>query len=216
MDRISKLCAYLEPCSTFADVACDHGYCAGHMLKNGLCESAVISDISAKSLSKAENLLSGYIKRGKCSSVCCDGLELIAESTEQILIAGIGGEEIVKILKNSFIPRSFVFQPMKNAEALRAYLLGNGCAITADDIFTDGKNFYFVVKGTRSGKTENYSKAQYAYGKDSLSNPVLKDYLSEETAKKLSYLRREMSGESRERLEEEVAFMQGVLKGEIN
>ena len=97
MDRIKKLCTYLQPCNTFADVACDHGYCAEYMLKNGLCERAVISDISEKSLSKAETLLSVYIKNGRCCAACCDGLEGLDVNTDEALIAGIGGEEIVKI-----------------------------------------------------------------------------------------------------------------------
>ena len=58
MDRISILCSFLDKCTSFADVACDHAYCAEYMLKNNLCESAFVSDISEKSLSKARKLLS--------------------------------------------------------------------------------------------------------------------------------------------------------------
>ena len=112
MDRIDKLCSYLDKCATFADVGCDHGYCSRYMLKNGLCESAVISDISAKCIQNAETLLDDYIKNGKVNSVCCNGLDGINEETEQILIAGIVGEEIVSIFKNSFIRLNFVLQPM--------------------------------------------------------------------------------------------------------
>lgn len=215
MDRIKILCSYLGKCKTFADVACDHGYCAEYMLENGLCESAVISDISDKSLSKAEKLLSRYIKNGRCQSVCCDGLEKI-DNADLVLIAGIGGEEIVRILKNSYIPQSFVFQPMKNAETLRAYLIENGCRISLDDIFTDGKNYYFVIKGGGFGNNAEYTKAQLLYGKHSLENPVLKEYLKEEISKKKSYLTRQMTEESRVGLEKAITFMQGVLIGEIN
>ncbi len=220
MDRIKKLCAYLEKCETFADVACDHGYCAEYMLANNLCERALISDISAKSLSKAEKLLSDYIADGKCRAVVCDGLEKIESSVEQVLIAGIGGEEIVKILKNSYIPRFFVFQPMKNARTLREYLLNNGCALCADDIFTDGKNYYFVIKGSRAQDNKNgsncYTKAQLAYGRDSLNNPVLREYLQEELNKKREYLSRGMSENSRAALSEDARFIEGVLSGEFN
>ena len=216
MDRISQLCKYLDSCKTFADIACDHGYCAEYMLKNGLCESAVISDISAKSLSKAEKLLSGFIENGKCRSVVCDGLEKIDCSTEQILIAGIGGEEIVKILQNAYIPKTFVFQPMKNAESLRAYLLRNECEILQDDIFTDGRNYYFIIKGRRGSVKVNYNEAQLAYGKDSLKNPVLKEYLQTELEKKLNYLTREMADNSRAELLKNVRFIEGVLNGDCN
>ena len=216
MDRIKTLCSYLDKCSTFADVACDHGYCARYMLENGMCENAVISDISDKCLAKAQNLLSDYVKRGKCRAVCCDGLEWIDKDTEQILIAGIGGEELVRILKNSFIPKSFVFQPMKNAEHLRGYLLRSGCEITADDLFTDGKNYYFVIKGKNCGGAQAYTKAQLLYGRDSLKSPVFANYLKEEIEKKRGYLKRDMSAEHRERLEADVSFMRGVLNGEID
>ena len=215
MDRITKLCSYLGKCKTFADVACDHGYCAEYMLKNKLCESAVISDISEKSLSKAETLLSEYISCGRCKPVCCDGLENIERDTELILIAGIGGEEIVKILKNSFIPKSFVFQPMKNVKELRAYLLENGCKILTDDIFSDGKNYYFIVKGERCGGAGEYTKAQLEYGKDSLNNPVFFEYLKEEMTKKQSYLSRTMSEQNRAEIVRQLTFMNGVYNREI-
>lgn len=215
MDRIAKICSYLDECKSFADVACDHGYCAQYMLKNGLCESAVVSDISEKSLSKARSLLAEYISSGKCTAVCCDGLDGIAATYEQVLIAGIGGEEIVKILRNAYIPKSFIFQPMKNAEILRAYLLENGCEMTADDIFTDGKNYYFIIKGKGSGKRSDYSAAQIKYGRDSFSNDVFYAYLKEELAKKKSYLLRDMTGKSREELKKEIYYIEGVLNGEI-
>lgn len=215
MDRIKILCSYLDPCTVFADVACDHGYAAEYMLKNGLCSEAIISDISANSLKKAETLLSGYIENGKCRSVCCDGLARV-HGADEVLIAGIGGEEIVKILKEGYIPEKFVFQPMKNAEVLRKYLLNSGCKPQTDDVFTDGKNFYFIIKGVSYGGSGKYTEAESEYGKDSLKNPVLKDYLNAEINKKRGYLSREMSAESRTLLEEKISFMQGVADGEIN
>ena len=215
MDRISKLCSYLSGCKTFADVACDHGYIAEYMLKNGLCESAVVSDISEKCLKKAEILLAKYISAGKCRAVCCDGLKEIDPETDCVMIAGIGGEEIIKILKEGFIPKSFVFQPMKNADALRAYLLENGCYLQTDDIFTDGKKYYFIIKGAK-GNAQQYTHEQLLYGKDSLYNPVFYNYLIEELNKKKSYLSSGMTDESRLALTQQINAMEEVLKGEAN
>jgi len=215
MDRIKQICGYLEPCGSFADVACDHGYCAEYMLKNKLCKSAVISDISAKSLEKAQTLLSDYIKSGVCRAVCCDGLEKISENVDQVLISGIGGEEIIKILNNSFVPESFVLQPMKNAKQLRAYLLSRGCEITRDDIFSDGRNFYFIIKGQSLGGEKEYSKAELEFGRDSLSNAVLKQYINCELEKKYGYLKRELSERSLSDVQKSITFLKGVLSGEI-
>lgn len=215
MQRIKKLCAYLDKCESFADVACDHGYCTRYMFENGLCKTAQVSDISENSLSKAKTLLKTYIESGACRAVCCDGLKGIDGETSQVLIAGIGGEEIVKILEYGFIPQTFVFQPMKNAEALRAYLLQNNCEITADDIFSDGRNYYFIIKGRRAGAKSEYTAAQIKYGRDCFKNPVFCEYLSAELEKKKGYLTRPMSDGSRAEIEREAAYIKGVLNGEI-
>ena len=213
MERIQKLCSYLFKCKTFADVACDHGYIAEYMLKNKLCESAVVSDISEKCLKKAETLLSKYISAGNCRAVCCDGLKMIDSDTDCVMIAGIGGEEIIKILSEGFIPKAFIFQPMKNADTLRAYLLKNNCFIQTDDIFSDGKKYYFVIKG-QHGSAQNYTNEQLLYGKDSLKNPVFYDYLRAELKKKKGYLKNDMTDESRQNLSHQIKEMEEVLKGE--
>ncbi|MDE6666872.1 MAG: class I SAM-dependent methyltransferase [Clostridia bacterium] len=210
MDRIKKLCSYLDKCSTFADVGCDHGYCTQYMLKNGLCEIAVISDISAKCLQKAENLLADYIQNGKVTSVCCNGLEGISEETEQILIAGMGGEEIVSIFKNSFIPQKFVLQPMKNIRAVREYLLQNGAEISVDEPFESCGKFYFVIKGKKCGNSSIYGGQQLEFGLN-LSCETTKKYIKSELNKKRAYLERDLKIETRLQIEEEIRFMEGVL-----
>lgn len=215
MERISQVCSTLDECKVFADVGCDHGYCAQYMLKNGLCERVIISDISAKSLQKAEIALAEYAEQGKVLSVCCDGLYQ-GEIADQVLIAGMGGEEIVKILKQGYIPEKFVFQPMKNPELVRAYLLENGCELTKDDIFKSGKYYYFIIKGNRSSqRVLPYGKGELAFGRDSLKNPVLYDYLNEEITKLNGYLTRALSTESRAQLEQRYDFLKGVYSGEI-
>ena len=141
MDRIHKLCAYLDNCECFADVGCDHGYCTQYMLKNNKCKTAVISDISEKCLAKAEKLLKDYIKIGTVQSVVCNGLQKIDEKTDQILIAGMGGEELIQILTSAYIPQTFTFQPMKNVQKVREYLIANGAEITVDEPFESGCKF---------------------------------------------------------------------------
>ena len=210
MDRIKKLCSYLDKCSTFADVGCDHGYCTLYMLKNGLCERAVISDISAKCLQKAETLLAGFIKNGVVASVCGNGLDGISEVVGQVLIAGMGGEEIVDILKNSFIPRSFVLQPMKNVRAVREYLLSNGAHITLDEPCESRGKFYFVIKGSKCGVPTAYNGKQLEFGLN-LTGKATEKYIQIELFKKRAYLERDLKDETRRQIENDICFMEGVI-----
>lgn len=213
MDRIKKLCTYLDKCESFADVGCDHGYCTLYMLKNQLCDRAIISDISEKCLDKAKALLKDYIASGQAVPVCCSGLESIGRDVRQVLIAGMGGDEIVGILKNSFIPEKFVLQPMKNCRAVREYLLSQGAEITVDEVFESGGKFYTVIKGGRSGKKTVYSEIQLDYGL-SVDGADCQKYLMAELNKKLGYLQRELGKDARAEIEAQVKILRRLLKDE--
>ena len=174
--RIDTLCALLVSVKTFADIGCDHGYCSEYMLKNGLCEYAILSDISKGSLAKAEALLAPYIRQGRATSVLGDGFLGVPNDVDEVLIAGMGGSEIVSILsdkKYGFMPKRFVFQPMHDSEKLRRYILENGGYIERDFTFQDVKFYDVIVGGRREdgGKVRDespYTDAEYELGRENL------------------------------------------------
>ena len=159
-ERIKILCAHLRPAETFADVGCDHGYMSEYMLKNGLCGKLYFSDVSKGSLEKAKKRLATYVAEGKAVGVLGDGFYGIPHDTEEVLIAGMGGSEIVDILsheKYGFLPRRFVFQPMLDGEKLRRYLIARGAYLERDYTFeSDGKPYDCIVGRRR----EENEKAQ--------------------------------------------------------
>ncbi len=169
--RLTELYGELEACRLFADVGCDHGYCTQYMLENDLCRCAQISDISAKSLQKAEALLSAYINAGRVRAVVCAGLEKIDPNTDLVLIAGMGGEEIVGILRDGFLPPKVVLQPMKNSDKVRRFLLQEGYGILRDNtFFADGK-FYDLIRAVRGSACGTYTADMIMFGRDNLLNP---------------------------------------------
>lgn len=220
--RIDTLCSLLSPASLFADVGCDHGYCTEYMLKNGLCEHAIISDISKGSLEKAKTLLASYLAAGVATAVLGGGFVGVPKDVDEVLIAGMGGGEIVGILsdkKFGFMPKRFVFQPMHDALKLRRYIFENGGYIERDFTFEDGK-FYDVIVGGRADDTNvsvPYSDAEYEFGRDNLKDrpqaflkrmkKLLKDmdkYLSAPT----------LQEKSRAEIEVRKRKLQEVLNGE--
>ncbi len=221
--RIETLCSLLTKTEVFADVGCDHGYCSEYMLKNGLCKKAILSDISKGSLAKAEELLAEYIKDGRAKSVLGDGFYGVPKDVGEVLIAGMGGSEIVSILSDKaygFMPNRFVFQPMHDAEKLRRYILENGGEIERDFTFADGK-FYDVICGKKAkcgGQVRKYSDAEYEFGRENLEK-MPTDFVKR-TKKQLAnidkYLKNpKLQQESKDALEERKKRLQGVLSGEI-
>ena len=170
--RLQTVCGQLSPCDTLADVGCDHGYCTLYALERGLCRRAVISDISRSSLHKAEELLSAYIAEGRVESVCCAGLSQVPRNCDQVLIAGMGGEEIVKILEGSFLPQALVLQPMKNTEKVRAFLLEKGYCLVRDFLFYDGPKHYDLLRAERGAPPRAYGSLELEFGYDNIHAPL--------------------------------------------
>ena len=163
--RLEELYSVLLPCKKFADVGCDHGYIAKAMIIGGKAEEVVVSDISAPSLKKAERLLSS-IEGARFKAVVCDGLDGVDDDCDQVLIAGMGGEEIIAILgKAVFLPERLVLQPMKNVDKLRKSLLLLGYRIERDYIFKDEK-FYNVIAAIRGN--DSYTEDELFFGRDNL------------------------------------------------
>ena len=216
-DRISHICDALFAAPVFADIGCDHGYMALHMLKNHLCERAYISDISSGSLKKAQALLADYIAEGKCIPVVANGLEGIKEPCDLVLIAGMGGEEIVSILAKFPLPRRFVLQPMKSREKVRRFLLSRGAKIERDCTFSEEKRtvkYYDLIVGAAEGG-DVYSEREFRYGRDNLNGvspcPFL-DMMRGEREKIASRLtRQEMSAPNREKLLKELSEKENII-----
>jgi tRNA (adenine22-N1)-methyltransferase len=83
--------------------------------------------------------------------IVSDGFDNMRGITDsyQAIIAGMGGEEIIKILsknENTKNIKSFILQPQKNVVNLREYLINNGYKIVDDVVVKDGSQFYCILK----------------------------------------------------------------------
>ena len=96
MSRLDILFDLIGEGKVFADVGCDHGYIAEMVIKSGKYEKVILSDVSAKSLQKAVDLLSSY--QDKVTFIVSDGFLKYDQTPDEAIIAGMGGEEIIKIL----------------------------------------------------------------------------------------------------------------------
>ena len=220
--RIDTLCSLLQPCRSFADVGCDHGYCSKYVLDKGLCNNVIFADISKGSLAKAERLLVKYVLDGKAKASLGGGFFGVPKDTEQVLIAGMGGSEIIGILadkKYGFLPDKFVFQPMHDAEKLRRYLVENGAYIERDYTFFD-KKYYDVIVGRkkRDTDTQTYSDKEYEFGKENVATmpEAFVARTKKQLAQTITYLTREnMQEEGKRELKERERKLREILGYEV-
>ena len=190
-NRFDEIFSAIESCSVFADIGCDHGYMTEKVLKSGKCDKAIISDVSEKCLEKAKTLLFGYIESGKCEYFACDGFDKITYC-DQALIAGMGGEETIKILKkSSFKPEKLVLQPMKSVKELRLFLVSFGYKIEKDYLFTASGKYYTLIKASLGRDFLTEEEAEFGRTNISLLPSDFTSWISKEIEKLCAYSKAE-------------------------
>ena len=85
------------PCA--ADVGCDHGRLTAYLLERCDSLSMIASDVSAPSLEKAKRLFAQKGFDGRVRTAVADGLAGIDRPMDAIVIAGMGAEMILKIIR---------------------------------------------------------------------------------------------------------------------
>lgn len=210
--RLQVIVSEIPHCGSFADVGCDHGYAAQAVLDSGKCSNVTVSDISAPSLEKAKRLLAPYIACGKVKAVVCDGLTGFSPC-EVVLIAGMGGEETVKILSEApFKPQTAVLSPMKNQAKVRQYLERSGYGIIKDYTFCDGR-FYHLIVAKIGAECSPYSADEFEYGRTNLQEMPsdFVAYLKKELEKARAYQKKVVSDTDKNEFERRINALKELL-----
>lgn len=135
----------IKPCYAFADIGCDHGIIAYYVVKNGLAKKVYACDISEKSLEKARALISDK----DAEFLVGDGFSPLKERgicVDEAVIAGMGGEMIIKILSACADRPRLVLGAQKNTDKLRRFLVSHGYFIENDVKVLDGGIFYDIIR----------------------------------------------------------------------
>ena len=137
-ERLSRILSLIPQDARVADIGTDHGYLPLHLIIRGT-EKVICCDVAAEPLEKARRNLRrfGYTADFRLG----DGLACVAPGeADYIVIAGMGGETIAKILENSEWPRgghTYILQPMSKGERLCGYLSLAGYTVTGQFIVSE-------------------------------------------------------------------------------
>lgn len=154
-------------CRRVADIGCDHGKLLEELFKQNKIDYAFAGDISEPSVNKAVELLKGSNRN--FDHAVGDGLEKITSShdIEQVIISGMGGLEIIKIMsKNSINIENFVLQPQNNEIKLKEWLVSNCYDINSDFIVKDRHIYYNIIKVKKVDKIKRKNCFDLRFGEE--------------------------------------------------
>lgn len=161
-ERLALCASFVRDGTKLADIGTDHAYLPVWLAKNGKIVSAVAADIRPKPLENAKENIRRYNAENMVSTVLSDGLDEIEPSQAQdIVIAGMGGELIAKIIDRPQwlydSSRRLILQPMTRAESLRLFLCEKGFKTEQEKACISGGKTYSVMVCSYDGKVRECS-----------------------------------------------------------
>ena len=159
LDNRLMLCAEMvRKDSTVADIGTDHAYLPVWLCKKGVCKKGLACDIKSEPLKNGIKTIEKYEAQKLVEPRISDGLLSVGENeADDIVIAGMGGELIVRIMsewkysKNS--DKRFILQPMTKCEEVIRFLCENGFEILAQKSCVADKKVYTVLNASYVDKT---------------------------------------------------------------
>lgn len=185
-ERMLRTAGFVSRGNRTADVGCDHAYTSIYLVEQGIAPQVIAMDVNAGPLARAKENVKKFGMEENISLRLSDGLEaLLPRETDTILIAGMGGPLMERIL--SAYPekvdtvKELVLQPQSEIAEFRRFVQKIGFRITEEDmLFEDGK--YYTILRAEHGEEEPWTEEEYLYGKylRKEAYPVLREFLAQE------------------------------------
>lgn len=172
----------LRPQKRMADIGTDHAYLPIWAVRQGLTSYAIASDINQGPLDAALRNVIRYHTEGKMELRRSNGLQGFSpQDADDIVIAGMGGELIAKILAEaSWLKdpeKRLILQPMTSPEELRLFLGEEGYCVRKEPVVEDGGRIYAVMLVEYTGEKTQPDDLYLQIGKVAGDTDEEKKYL---------------------------------------
>ena len=165
MDRLKEIAKLCNGSNVLLDVGCDHGYVIIDAILNYGVKYAIGTDINQGPLEKARlNIIKNNIE-DKTSLILTDGIKDVNLDFDTVVIAGMGGLLIKKILEDSFskiINKKLIIEANNNRDIVRKYLCNNGFIINNEIALFDNDKYYEIIEFIPGNN--KYNEIELKYG----------------------------------------------------
>ena len=161
--RLEVVASFVNDNSKVIDIGCDHGLLSIYLVNKYKNIKVIASDVNENALSSAITNIKKEKLENRIETRLGSGLDVVkADEIDTIVIAGMGTNTIVSILKYSTSKLSnvnnIIIQSNTDLYFLRKNITSLGYYIE-DEILVEDKNIiYTVIKFTKGKKRYNYEK----------------------------------------------------------
>ena len=172
--RLCTAASFVRDGAVVADIGTDHAYLPIYLVLSGKVNRAYASDINEGPIQRANENIQKHGLQDKIFTEVIPGLDGVEKAApSDIVICGMGGELIVKILESSPYIRQenirLILQPMTQVEKVREYLSKGFSTIVENIVFEDEK-IYQILCLQYDGRLHEHTKTELELGKLNIEN----------------------------------------------
>ncbi len=134
--RLEAVASFVSNNEVVLDVGTDHGLLMIYLIKNKIIERGYASDLREGPLKSAQQNVELFGLNNKIQLLLSDGLNKMSDDVTTIIIAGMGGELISKILSNDLDKikdKTLILQPNTQVPNLREFIMNNNLKIIDEE-----------------------------------------------------------------------------------
>ena len=165
-DRLKLIGDLVKANSFCLDVGCDHALLDIYLVKRNKNIKAIASDVAEGPIEIAKNNIKRERLEGKIETRLGDGLDTYSDEVDTIIISGMGGRNMIGIMKSHIEVLkkvdTIILSPNNYQEDVKRFLCNNGFYISNEKLVKEKKFIYQVIVFEK-GK-ERYNKLDYFFG----------------------------------------------------
>ncbi|MDG5786565.1 tRNA (adenine(22)-N(1))-methyltransferase TrmK [Evansella sp. AB-P1] len=164
-NRLEKVASFIKKDAIVADIGSDHGYLPVFLVKQGIAKEAIAGEVNEGPLKAAATQVKRNGLEGKIKTKLGDGLKVLTgEKVDTVVIAGMGGPLISKILAegNDYLQNvnRLILQPNIAADHIRRWLIENRWILLDEVIMNEDNHIYEILVAERGDPFVPYSADQ--------------------------------------------------------
>lgn len=201
--RLATISALIDHDSVVADVGSDHGKLLLYLHEQGrISKGYGIENKSGPFLILQESLSS--LPKAQLIAIMQDGISHLESDVDTLVLAGLGGETIIRILNEGLINLPQIKTIITDAHTaigdVRRQVVKLGYYISAERLVYDHHKYYQIVKFAKTAKSVIYTDFEYEYGPFIIRDESFRCYASKLIADIDAILDRNISFTSRQTL----------------
>lgn len=177
--RLQAIADIVIPCTSVADIGCDHAQLSVALIEQKKCKHVYASDLRLGPILRAKETVEENEMSNQITCIHGDGLEGVHSPLDCIVIAGMGFETIQHILENgkakAHAASQIVLASHTQVKELREWLYTQGYRIDNESIVYD--KFYYEILSVHYEPNIIYEAFDFEIGEYASSDKLFKQMM---------------------------------------